>query len=126
MALKRSDSVKTTLSTVVRRTSKYQYLLSSFNVIVLLASLTMLFFGVALKMSLKMDSFDFLDSNFSILPYLLMTLGSLMFIVSAISFIGFGTEVKTPYIVIAVLMGIFSLAMFGKFYKNKISESDIF
>ena len=123
MPLQRSASMKTTLSTVIRRTSKYQYFLSIFNVLILLASLTILFFGLALKMSFKMDSFDFVDSNFKLVPYLLIAIGSLMFVVSAVSFIGFGTDVKTPYYLIATLMSIFSLAMLGKCLKNNFYTS---
>ena len=107
--------MKTTLSTVIRRTSKYQYFLSIFNVLILLASLTILFFGLSLKLSYKMDSFDFVDPNFKTVPYLLIAIGSMMFVVSAVSFIGFGTDVKVPYIIIAILMAIFSIALLGKY-----------
>ena len=116
MPLQRSASMKTTLSTVIRRTSKYQYFLSIFNVLILLASLTILFFGLALKLSFKMDSFDFVDPNFKLVPYLLIAIGSMMFVVSAVSFIGFGTETRAPYIIIGALMSIFSLTMLGKYF----------
>ena len=119
--LKRSASMRTTLSMVMKKTSKYKYFLSLFNVAILLASLVLLVSGAYLKVSYMMDSFDFIDANFKVVPYMLIVLGSFMFVVSAISFIGFGTDYKLPYIIIAVIMGILSLTLLGKnIYLNTI------
>ena len=115
MVLQRSASVKTTLSMVMKKTSKFQYFLSLFNVAILLASLILLFFGLTLKFSYYMDYFDFIDGNFSVVPNLLIILGSIMFVASAISFIGFGTDTKWPYIVISIIMTILSLALLGDY-----------
>ena len=113
MVLQRSASVRTTLSMVMKKTSKFQYFLSLFNVAILLASLILLFFGLALKFSYYIDYFDFIDTNFKVVPNMLIILGSIMFVVSAISFIGFGTDTKWPYIIISIIMTILSLALLG-------------
>ena len=113
MVLQRSASVRTTLSMVMKKTSKFQYFLSLFNVAILLASLILLFFGLALKFSYYIDYFDFIDTNFKVVPNMLIILGSIMFVVSAISFIGFGTDTKWPYIIICIIMTIMSLALLG-------------
>ena len=113
MVLQRSASVRTTLSMVMKKTSKFQYFLSLFNVAILLASLILLFFGLALKFSYYIDYFDFIDTNFKVVPNMLIILGSIMFVVSAISFIGFGTDTKWPYIIICIIMTILSLALLG-------------
>ena len=115
MVLQRSASVKTTLSMVMKKTSKFQYFLSLFNVAILLASLILLFFGLTLKLSYYMDYFDFIDGNFSVVPNMLIILGSIMFVASAISFIGFGTDTKWPYIIISIIMTILSLALLGDY-----------
>ena len=72
MVLRRSDSAKTTLSMYLTRTSKYQKYLGLNFVILLLGSLTMIFFGVLLKLSYYMDQLDFLSINFALFPWMLI------------------------------------------------------
>ncbi len=87
MGLRRSDSAKTTLSMYITRSTKYQRWLGILNVLLLLGSLTLGFAGQILKVTYYMDRLDMISQYFGILPWLLIIVGAVAFVVSSFGFI---------------------------------------
>ncbi len=61
-----------------------------------------------------MDKLSFVSDYFAILPWLLSTLGSALFIVSALGFISSGVQSKPRFMAYAVIMCLLSLTLIGK------------
>lgn len=99
---------------MVARTGKYQKWLGIINVFILLSSLFLIFYGAILKLYYHMDTLDFVSVYFQLLPILLVAIGILTFILSAVGFVSTGFESRATFIAYAVLMTFLSLSMLGK------------
>jgi len=83
------------------------------NVLILLASLAMIFYGVILRLHYHMTSIGFISTYFSVLPWMLIGIGVVAFLVSAFGLIVSATEVKELLIGYAATMAIICIGLFG-------------
>lgn len=109
--MRRSDSAKTSLSVIVARTSKYQRLLASINVLLMIVSLAIVFSGYVLVTQYQMDKLGFLSDYFFLLPWMLIIVGTLTFLVSLSGFILTGVETRKVHMAYATFMALLLLAM---------------
>ena len=75
MALRRSESTKTSFSVFITRKTKYQRWLGIINVLMLLGSLSLIFFALILHFSYFMDHLSFVSYSFGVLPWLVLGVG---------------------------------------------------
>merc|ERR1712168_253492 len=113
MNLQRSLSQKSTLSLYVQKSAQYSKWLGLVNVLVLMSSLSMVFYGVILRLHYHMTSIGYIDSNFSILPWLLIAVGVAVFIVSAFGLVVSATESKGLLVSYAAIMAVLCIALFA-------------
>jgi len=83
------------------------------NVLILLASLAMIFYGLILRLHYHMTSIGFISTYFSVLPWMLICIGVVAFLVSAFGLIVSATEVKELLIGYAATMAIICIGLFG-------------
>ena len=125
MHLTRSVSQKSTLSLYIHQSNQYSKWMGLCNVLVLLASLSMIFYGVILKLHYHMSAIGYINNNFVILPLMMLVLGVLAFLTSAFGLIVSATESKPALIGYATAMAVTFLGLLGKIHFILIS-SDFF
>ena len=126
MALTRSVSQQSTLSLFVHQSKQYSKWMGLCNVLVLLASLIMIFCGVILKLRYHMNAIGYISTYFAILPLMMIVLGVLAFLTSAFGLIVSATESKPALIGYAIAMAVTCLGLFGKIHFILISSEVFF
>ena len=96
------------------------------NVLVLLASLSMIFYGVILKFHYHMSAVGYISNYFAILPLMMIVLGVLALLTSAFGLIVSATESKPALIGYAIAMAVTCLGLFGKIHFILISSEFFF
>jgi len=102
----RSGSVATGLSVGAfgATSSRYQKAIASVNVVLIITSLCITFYGGVLINVYYMDTLSFVDSNFAILPWGLVGVGIGTFLVSIYGFITASSEAKRHFISQGVML----------------------
>eukprot|EP00094_Tigriopus_californicus_P003628 TCALIF_03490-PA protein Name:"Similar to Tspan11 Tetraspanin-11 (Mus musculus)" AED:0.09 eAED:0.09 QI:0/0/0/0.33/1/1/3/0/288 len=121
MGLRRSDSVKTTLTMYITRSNKYQKWIGSLSVFILLGSLAMIFSGMVFKFSYYMDQLGMLSWSFEAFPWILICVGSVTFITAMAGFVFSATEQRPLLITYAVCMFVLCILQIASvFFANDI------
>lgn len=91
----------------------------------------MVFYGVLLRLHYHMTSIGYIDTNFAILPWLLIGVGASVFIVSAFGLVVSATESRLLLISYAAVMAVCCIALFATAFiciltSEKINDDDLF
>lgn len=116
MALFRSNSDRSTLSTMQRKVTKYQKFLNITNVFLLITSTLLIFTAVVLMRFYHIDKLDFWSSYFSVVPIYKILLGVYTFAVAFFGFAISGIEKRILIITYAVLLAIAFAAQLGSIF----------
>ena len=92
MVLKRSESARSTLSTLQRRATRYQKYLTLASVVLIITSIIVIFSSVILIKFYHLTKLHFWNPYFYVTPILLISLGVYKFIVAVYGFAITGTE----------------------------------
>lgn len=101
---------------ITRRASKYQGLLNLSNVFLLIASTILVFSAVILIKFYHLDKLNFWSSYFTIVPYLMISLGIFTFLVCVLGFLIARTELRRYLIIYAALLCIAFLAQLASIF----------